>query len=324
MKKQLISVLTAAAMLTGMSALTAQAASPRLVPYREVMNAFSARVSQGFDKFVEEEDNASYGVLMDDNAGMFSYLWYRFPINPTLETAGFCFLDLNDDGTEELLLGTQNSDQSWQMMELYTLSGGKVHHLLSQGERDWFAVLRSGKIMEEGSNGAAESVTNFYTIGSERLLPEYFYKQNPDGYFMNDAISLKTSDSYEYYEADETSWQNLTQSEYMAQTEGLTAALPMVPLSEYSDEMFLSTRATLGDLNDDGAIDAGDAADVLIASARAGATGSDDLTDDQFFAADTDSDGLVNAGDAANILVYSAYAGAGGDMTFYMFLTQKQ
>ncbi len=323
MKKQLISAFTAAAMLSGISAsaITAQA-SPRLAPYRNVLNAFQSRVTEGFSNYADEDD-ITYGVLLGEG-NQFSYLWYHGYTELTTENTAACLVGLNGDGTEELLLGVCDDQGGWSLLDLYTLSGGKVHHLAATGERDHFSVLRSGKIAEEGSSGAANSCVNIYTIGADRLVPDIFYQTTEKGFFMTTEIELKEDLGHQYYSVDDANWQTLSQTEYMTQTECLTAALPFLPLSQYNDEIFISQSATLGDFNDDGVINAGDAADVLIFAAELGAGGQDDLTDAQFYAADTDSDGQINASDAANILEYAAYVGAGGDATFYLFLTQGQ
>ena len=67
----------------------------------------------------------------------------------------------------------------------------------------------------------------------------------------------------------------------------------------------------LGDVNEDGVINASDAARVLVASANMGSGQESGLTDRQSILADYNQDGKVNALDASGILVYSAEQGAG-------------
>ncbi len=68
--------------------------------------------------------------------------------------------------------------------------------------------------------------------------------------------------------------------------------------------------AGMGDLNEDNIVNASDAAQILIASAAAGAGGDYGLTEAQIAAADINKDGEVNASDAALILIYAAYVGS--------------
>lgn len=69
---------------------------------------------------------------------------------------------------------------------------------------------------------------------------------------------------------------------------------------------------SLGDLNADGAVDATDAAALLIAAANVGAGNDSGLTDVQETAADLNGDGTFDASDASLIMMYAAYTGAGG------------
>ena len=67
-----------------------------------------------------------------------------------------------------------------------------------------------------------------------------------------------------------------------------------------------------GDVNDDGIVNASDAAQILIAAAKIGAGKPSDLSVRQWIVANVNYDGTVNASDAALVLVYAAYVGAGG------------
>ncbi len=90
-------------------------------------------------------------------------------------------------------------------------------------------------------------------------------------------------------------------------TEGTTPDTPVV-------------SGTPGDLNGDNAVDAADAAMVLIAAAAVGSGADSGLTDAQETAADLNGDSLFDAVDAALILRYAAYVGSGGTMTLTDYL----
>ncbi|MCR4644184.1 MAG: hypothetical protein K5695_02075, partial [Oscillospiraceae bacterium] len=70
-------------------------------------------------------------------------------------------------------------------------------------------------------------------------------------------------------------------------------------------------QVILGELNNDNAVNASDAAMILIAAASIGAGEDAGLTDAQKAAADVNHDGSVNASDAAIVLIYAAAVGAG-------------
>lgn len=71
------------------------------------------------------------------------------------------------------------------------------------------------------------------------------------------------------------------------------------------------SEAVLGDITGDSAVNASDAANVLIAAAAIGGGKEDGLTDAQRKAADVNTDQMVNASDAAIILQYAAAVGGG-------------
>ncbi|MBQ8928537.1 MAG: leucine-rich repeat protein [Oscillospiraceae bacterium] len=77
----------------------------------------------------------------------------------------------------------------------------------------------------------------------------------------------------------------------------------------------------LGDVNNDGNVNANDATAVLMAAARIGAKRDSGLSDIQAMAANTDaSNAAVNANDASFILRYAACRGAKGTKSIYSYL----
>ncbi|MCR4646076.1 MAG: leucine-rich repeat protein [Oscillospiraceae bacterium] len=70
-------------------------------------------------------------------------------------------------------------------------------------------------------------------------------------------------------------------------------------------------HALLGDVNEDGIVNASDAALILIAAASIGAGEDSGLTESQMAAANVNGDSAINASDAAVVLIYAAAVGAG-------------
>ena len=73
-------------------------------------------------------------------------------------------------------------------------------------------------------------------------------------------------------------------------------------------EKIIKTKYDLGDVNNDGLINAIDASSVLAYYALVSTNKNGGYTAEQKLAADVDSDGAINAIDASNILAYYAYA----------------
>lgn len=78
----------------------------------------------------------------------------------------------------------------------------------------------------------------------------------------------------------------------------------------------------MGDVSEDGVVNASDAAKVLIAAAKLGADGASGLTESQEKSADANGDGVINATDAAWILQYAAVRGSGENVTMRSFMKQ--
>ncbi len=72
-----------------------------------------------------------------------------------------------------------------------------------------------------------------------------------------------------------------------------------------------AAAAALGDVNEDGDVDAADAANILVAAAAVGAGKDSGFTEQQKKAADVNGSGGFDSQDAANILQYAAAAGSG-------------
>ena len=90
----------------------------------------------------------------------------------------------------------------------------------------------------------------------------------------------------------------------------------------YTREVQIQEQAhfTLGDVNEDGTVNANDATAVLMAAARIGAKRDPGLTETQLLAANVDrNNDAVNANDAAFILRYAAYRGAKGVKDIYEY-----
>lgn len=76
-------------------------------------------------------------------------------------------------------------------------------------------------------------------------------------------------------------------------------------------QQYMGEYSLIGDSNEDGIVNAEDAADILTMAAEVGAGNVTHFSNAQVDAADVNDDGEVNALDSAVILMYSASLGAG-------------
>ena len=85
--------------------------------------------------------------------------------------------------------------------------------------------------------------------------------------------------------------------------------------SGFPDDLAQEASSLPGDVNLDGAVNATDAAEILIAAAKSGAGEDSGLNAQQKLNADVNADSEINAGDAATVLMYAAAVGAGEEET---------
>jgi len=104
------------------------------------------------------------GISPEEN-GLSSIYLYRS------QYGGFAIEDIDGDGTDELILGDQFDDGSYQIYDLYTHDSttGDMYHLFCGGERDYCTVNGDGIICECGSNSAADSFVRYYKIKNLKL-----------------------------------------------------------------------------------------------------------------------------------------------------------
>lgn len=82
------------------------------------------------------------------------------------EYGSFARKDIDGDGIEELLIGDDFGDGTYQLYDIFTFDSNKRSpvHILSGGERDSFVLSGSGIIVESGSSSAFESFVRYYKI----------------------------------------------------------------------------------------------------------------------------------------------------------------
>lgn len=118
-----------------------------LTTYEQVISVIGEAVAAGSD------------VEAYQNMGL-SYL-YAYPQDPEAPL-GYTTIDLNDDGVEELLVGT--AGENGMIYDAFAMEEGakSLTHLLNSGERDRYYLCENGIIQNEYSNSAANSGDVFF------------------------------------------------------------------------------------------------------------------------------------------------------------------
>lgn len=128
---------------------------------------------------------------------------YYYEGNP-LENAGFCFIDLDNDGNLELVIGAiLNSEVDPAIFEIWTLADGEPTMLVQGGHRNRYVlqhVVEDGMwyIANEAANGAASHATYYLMLSEGKLevtqgiLFDAFYNEaNP--WFMTHDLDWDAS-----------------------------------------------------------------------------------------------------------------------------------
>lgn len=124
--------------------------------YKEILNMFSSNISNSW----YENNNINYGYGIE-NIGInsVSYMWQQYYGNLSSSEVGYSFIDLNNDGVDELLISPVeqfNDSRSKErcILDLYTIIDGEVVHLASSGERSRYFIGNDYTICHHGSGGA--------------------------------------------------------------------------------------------------------------------------------------------------------------------------
>lgn len=124
------------------------------------------------------------------NYGMSSIYTYGDPMN-----MGFVQMDVNGDGVDELLLGEDMGEEADVIYDMFTVvKNGKeatVKSVFSGGERNRMYIDNNGILVNEGSNGAADSFEKHLELKNGELVEvknakeSQTYENIPYDFFLN-------------------------------------------------------------------------------------------------------------------------------------------
>ena len=158
-KKTLLTGILAAAMLFATGGLSTVYGSETKTladypQYNEIVQKYYEGASAGWNISQFQENNLCY------LAGYYS----------DINKLGYCLLDVDSDGTDDLFIGT-TEDEGYEGMffDMYTLTDGKAELVATSGERDRYYLCEDNTIANEGSSSAFLSVNYYYDYKSGKL-----------------------------------------------------------------------------------------------------------------------------------------------------------
>ncbi len=105
-----------------------------------------------------------------------------------MKSISYCFLDVNKDGIEELIIATSSCEEETMILDMYTLVEGTSVLVISGYARDRLYLLDDGMIYNEGSGGAAYSSSELFMLepGHMELTSKGLYFTYPKDETVND------------------------------------------------------------------------------------------------------------------------------------------
>lgn len=113
---------------------------------------------------------AMWDMTQLTDAGLNYMAAYAYGSDP-LNRIGYCRMDYDGDGVEELLIGccTGDSYTDQIVLEMYTISNGQPVQVFTSGERDRYYICSDRIIANDGSSSAYESSSSYYDFTGGEL-----------------------------------------------------------------------------------------------------------------------------------------------------------
>lgn len=122
---------------------------------------------------------STYTTLLTEGWGGEELMAHDLPLlimycvgDAPFDNIGYLLLDVDGDGTQELMTGTLASDEFYApiVFEMYTLNPeGSVVRVFSSQERARYYLCDDNSFLFEGANSAADSVRCFYSYAAGTL-----------------------------------------------------------------------------------------------------------------------------------------------------------
>lgn len=139
-----------------------------------------------------------------------------------LSALGYCYYDINSDGTDELLIGPCSADYpAYEIFDIYTIVSGEVVTVAQGWERNFYAVCPDGTVANNSSGGAGDWSYVFSTLASNGVLSANYSlicsaAVNADSPFFS--ATGGSSDS------DPSTWQSIPSADFWAQCDSYEAS----------------------------------------------------------------------------------------------------
>ncbi len=195
--KKMVALLMAMMMLLGFAACknkSEDAAAPETTVAADTANADAAKQDKAQKKDTEKKDTKEDAAKKTANPYDSILKAYQSAVSGklgreamgdkglnylaadgTLDNIYYSMVDLDKNGTEELILTTKQSTfdaakSISSIIDIYTIQDGKPVLVVRAGERDRYYIAADNCIYNEGSNSAFESTATKYVLKGAKLV----------------------------------------------------------------------------------------------------------------------------------------------------------
>ena len=203
---------------------------PKTNSYDDILSMYHASISCNWSNC---DNEGSENVGDPDNA---CYIFSRYESNRSLEEVGYALLDINNDGESELFISMMDIADSGAFYDMYTISNGKLLHVITAGERDRYNIAEDLSINNNGSGSASTGRDANYSLDSTNgklqvnHFIDYDYNREPHGYYTTVGYF-----SNETHDVDSTYFEPISKEKSFAILDSFpeNVALVLTPFSEY-------------------------------------------------------------------------------------------
>jgi hypothetical protein len=193
--------------------------SPATITVDNTFTAYGSVISNYYRAYSTGNNTAEYAI----NNGLSEYIGNASHV-------GYALQDLNGDGKDELLIAGILDNQYTELVlfDVYTLDNGQPLQLATSRARSRWFLRSDGSLLNEGSNGAGNSVFIINRLYGSQLVPiesvfTWFEGKETDGYYHQ-------ADGYNYEPRDYDEY--LTEQDFNSYVTGWESSITFPALSQ--------------------------------------------------------------------------------------------
>ncbi len=188
MKNKIILILVTLAIMLWLSACNKMPATPPAESNSDPATTDTEKYNElpekpEFDRAVYDDTIKKYKTALTENWDMDKYnkndicylIWFEASEDGGLGL-GYAFLDMDSNGTEELLIGLRYEDTPLDIFEMYTVENGKVTKVFTSDQRAFYVLTqekdKTYKLAYSYSDSAAKSGSTLFRFEDGKLIAE--------------------------------------------------------------------------------------------------------------------------------------------------------